>query len=336
MNNDFSSLFKYFFMPSREPPTREQKGFTIVTEVVILLLQGVVIMALLGTGLALSFAAIQAWGVEQSLPVLFVACGVALYITLLWLAERLADYERADRLVALVVALAVLLGVANGAWSLVQGSDGLDVAVMRVVVCGLLVVLGILAGLAMTVQADLRAGMVFMWILWAGAVVLYLLMPKLAEREVWPWLLSCMAVSFNYGAYFTQDAFKQEVKEPFRRGMPPTEEVKLEFLKWMLGQQMQAAPQSMPVDVWMQLEGGKAKLASLPGSHAEIRQFATDALADTLALDKTLPRTHPLWSEARERGLIRPRDVDKPTLGSVATRAGRQAFEYVLRELDDE
>lgn len=234
--------------------------------------------------------------------------------------------------VMFLVGIGMALGFAVVVHEL-QFSPGLDVAIVRVILCSALLIGSVLAGLSMTVWADLRAGVVFMALGWLLGGLVYQLIPGWAETAAWPWALLFGAISFNYGAYYTRKAFKSEIEEPFERGMPATERVKLEFLEWMMGQQQAAAAPKAAVDVWIQMGNGEVKMASLPGTLLDVKKFCVAALADKLALDVTLPRSHPIWEEAYNRGLIAPRDPNKPTLGQSATVAGRHVFQRVLEEM---
>ena len=237
--------------------------------------------------------------------------------------------------VMLLVAIGMALGFAVVVHEL-QFSPGLDVAIVRVILCSALLIGSVLAGLSMTVWADLRAGVVFMALGWLLGGLVYQLIPGWAETAGWPWALLFGAISFNYGGYYTRNAFKSEIEEPFERGMPATERVKLEFLQWMMEQQQAAAAPKAAVDVWIEAANGQVKIASLPGTLADVEKFCRAAIDGNLALDKTLPRAHPIWAEVYSRGLIAPRDSNKPTLGSVSTVAGRHVFERVLAELTAE
>ncbi len=215
-----------------------------------------------------------------------------------------------------------------------QFSPGLDVTIVRVILAGGAGAGAMLAGLGMTVGADLQAGVFFMALLFVLGGGVYWLVPSWAETAAWPWALLFGAISFNYGAYYTRQAFRSEIEDPFDRGMPATERVKLEYLEWIMGQQMAAAAPRAAVDVWIQTGNGEVKIASLPGTLADVEKFCKAAIDGRLALDKTLPRSHPIWGEARNRGLIAPRNPDKPTLGQFATVAGQHVFQRVLAELE--
>lgn len=211
---------------------------------------------------------------------------------------------------------------------------GLDVVIVQVIVGAGAGAGAVLAGISLAWAKNFQAGIFFMALLAALGGLVYLLVPRWAETAAWPWALLFVAFAFCYGAYYTAQAFKSEIKDPFERGMPATERVKLEFLEHMMDQQIAAAAPKAAVDVWIQVENGQVKVASLPGTLADVEAFCRAGLADKLALDRTLPRSHPIWTEAYNRGLIAPRDPNKPTLGSVATVAGRHVMERVLEELE--
>lgn len=216
-----------------------------------------------------------------------------------------------------------------------QFSPGLDVTIVRVIVGAGAGAGALLAGIMLTWTKNLQAGVFYMALLFALGLAAYLLVPTWAGSAAWPWALLFGAISFNYGAYYTRQAFKAEIEDPFERGMPATERVKLEYLEWLMTQQMAAAAPRAAVDVWIEAANGEVKIASLPGTLADVEKFCKAGLADKLALDKTLPRAHPIWTEAYDRGLIASRDPNKPTLGQAATVAGQHVFKRVLEELEE-
>ncbi len=274
---DFGDMFRYMWLPSRQPPQQETKKFDIKSEVVILLLQGLAVMLLVLIGMALAFAVVV--------------------------------HE-------------------------LQFNPGLDVTIVRVIVGVGTGVGAVLVGIMLTWKKDLQVGVFFMALLFVLGGVVYLFVPQWADTAAWPWALLFGAISFNYGAHHTRQAFKSEIEDPFERGMPATERVKLEYLDWMMEQaRAAAAPRAGAVDVWIEAADGQIKIASLPGTLADVVKFCRAGLDNKLALDTILPRSHPIWDEAYNRGLIAPRDPNKPTLGQQATVAGRHVMERVLEEL---
>jgi len=77
----------------------------------------------------------------------------------------------------------------------------------------------------------------------------------------------------------------------------------------------------------------KMLLPGLSGTNEDKRTFARAAVDDKLALDRTLPRTHPLWRETHERGLVEWRDPDDHNQGQKATYAGKHVFARLLEDL---
>lgn len=253
------------------------------------------------------------------------------------------DYNIKTQVVILLlqggaVMLLLLIGIALAFATVVhelQFSPGLDVAIVRVILCGLLWAGAVTAGVGITIKVDLKAGIFFMVLLAALGLLVYRLVPSWAETAAWPWGLLFGSISFNYGSYYTRQAFKEEIEDPAVRGMPASERTKQTAIEWMMTQAMAAAAPRAAVDVWIEAANGEVKIASLPGTLADVEAFCRAGLADKLALDKTLPRAHPIWTEAYNRGLIAPRDSNKPTLGSIATVAGRHVMERVLEELQE-
>ena len=236
----------------------------------------------------------------------------------------------------LSVMLLVLIGIALLFAVVVrelQFSPGLDVTIVRVILGAGAGTGAMLVGIMLTWKKDLQVGVFFMALLFVLGGIVYQLVPRWADTAAWPWALLFGALAFNYGAYYTRRAFKAEIEDPFERGMPATERVKLEYLGWMMEQAMVAAAPRAAVDVWIQTGNEEVKITSLPGTLAEVETFCQAGLDNKLALDTTLTRSHPIWTEAYDRGLIAPRDPNKPTLGQQATVAGRHVFERVLEEL---
>jgi len=100
--------------------------------------------------------------------------------------------------------------------------------------------------------------------------------------------------------------------------------------------QAERIPQELrPIEVAITGEGGGLKmlLPGLSGTDGDKRAFATDAVRDCLALDKTLPRTHALWQETHDRGLVEWRDPGDRNKGQKATLVGKHVFERLLEEL---
>ncbi len=239
----------------------------------------------------------------------------------------------------LSVMLLVLIGMAlffAVVVSELQFSPGLDVTIVRVIVGAGTGAGAVLVGIMLTWKKNLQVGVFFMVLLFVLGGVVYLLVPQWADTAAWPWALLFGSIAFNYGAYHTRRAFVEEIDDPAVRGMPATERTKQMAIEWMMEQAMAAAaPRAGAVDVWIEAADGQIKIASLPGTLADVVKFCKAGLENKLALDTILPRSHPIWDEAYDRGLIAPRDPNKPTLGQQATVAGRHVFERVLEELQE-
>lgn len=214
--------------------------------------------------------------------------------------------------------------------------SGLDVAVVRVILCSLLWAGAAMAGVGITIKVNLQAGIFFMVLLAGLGLLVYQLVPSWATTAAWPWALLFGSISFNYGAHYTRRAFKEEIDDPAVRGMPASERTKQIAIDWMMKQAMAAAEPVVerPIEVTIEEDGRTHILyPHLSGTDGEKLKFAEDAVEDKLALGTTLPRTHPLWRETHARGLVVWRNDENHKEGQTPTAVGRHIFQRMLEEL---
>ncbi len=232
-----------WFMRMMRPPTTEQKGFTPTTEVGILLLQGLTLIALLAVGGALAHAALLAWDLNV-LEVKVVGWGGGLVILLLWLHDRLVDTEVGK-------AIAVLIGSALGYFVAVHAlaellllQPDLEVEIVSLLIVVVALALILVMSTLMVFAGHYRAAAWFTVVVAAIAVAAWWFVPDFANDPLWPWALSGLAFCFNYGAYWTGRAYRTEIEDPMKRGMSGLERAILTWVgnEWMSEDEPELAP----------------------------------------------------------------------------------------------
>lgn len=217
------------------PPTTEQKGFTPVTEVWILLMQGLVLIGLLAIAGALAMAALLAWDVEV-LAVKAVGYTSGLVAVLLLATPSLSRVDGQGKAVALLLALILGYSVAAvAAFDVLALTDGMDVEIARALAVALAAALGLTLGTALTFGGHYRAAGWLLLLLTTAAGLAWWQIPAWAQSDLWPWALSGLALCFGYGAFWTAQAFKTEIRDPQDRGMTGLERAMLEWVRNEIG-----------------------------------------------------------------------------------------------------
>ena len=289
------------------PTTQETKEVGVGTEVAIPLLQGLALIVLVWMASSLSVAALTAWGGEEWQPFVTLAFGLGLTVLTLHTINALAEAEQAGRmsqpgalgrmLLLVIMGLAGLCFVFYGLDLLLSATHGLDVEIVRwwVAAAGTVGALGL--GLIVLLAArDLRPSLLFMCLSLILAVLLYLLMPKLAMRQAWPWMLTLGAAGLDLGTVYLFQRFRREILTEWT--LHPYEKMMLKL--YGRGEEETEAPFRQPVLV----NGRSAELLSDEERERERwKKFVLLA-----ALDSTVRRLK-RWGFSYEREIVPWRDL---------------------------
>jgi len=336
----------YMFLPSRTPPRQETVEVTPTTQWWIPVLQGATVFAVMAMAVNLSMAAVAAWG-ELGQPLIAVGC-VAMMVFLLWrLAGSVEDEDeqslmspeaQRSRLGLSVIMVFLLAGVAGGlaisAFQLIQGFPSYQM--VRFMIVGLGAPLCIVLGIWMTVKVGLQQGMVWMAVLGALVAVGYLSMEAISLMAEYAWGLTIVAGSMDFAAPLLIIAFKRELNNPWDPPSPD-DRIRLAFLEAYLRKMqfemgdMEPLP-AIEVNIPGRFGARMLRFQDIPA--AELAQFASHALTDTLAIDVTLPKRQfgQIRDQALGAGLVVWRNP-KYKKKVVATVAGKNVFGAILDEL---
>ena len=237
-----------WFMRLMRPPTTEQKGFSITSEVTIILLQGLALIVLLAISGSLIHAALLAWDMNVT-EVRVVGWGAGLVILMLWLHDRLVDTEVGK---ALAVLLGSTLGYSAAVYALADLlllQPGLDVEIVSALIIVAALLLILVLGTAMVFGKHYKAAAWFVSIVAGGAAVTWWLVPTWAATSLWPWSLSGLSLCTAYGAYWTGRALKTEIDDPQKRGMTGLDRAILTWVgnEWLNGAEQEDTPWRQPI-----------------------------------------------------------------------------------------
>ena len=235
-----------WMMFRQRPTTQETKQVSPTTEWTIPVLQAAGIILAIWLGGSLSVAALTAWGGHDWEPFVTLGFGIALTVmmvaTINSVSEAEAQGQIEQRRAFGGVLLLVIVGLAGvgmlfyGIGQLLSSTDGLAVEIVRwwVAVFG---TAGVLAmGVLVLLAAGLQSSAVFMGLAIILAGSLYLLLPQLALRPSWPWMLSLGAIGLDVGAVLLVQAFRRELINPYLP-LPPHEEIMLRYIEGMFPDQ---------------------------------------------------------------------------------------------------
>ena len=231
-----------WMMFRQRPTTQETKQVSPTTEWLIPILQAVGIILAVWMGSSLTVAALTAWGGHDWEPFVTTGFGIALTVVMIHSINGLGEAEAKGQIGQrrafggiLLLALVGLAGIAMlfyGLQALLSSADGLDVEIVRWWVILLGTVGSMAMGLGVLVAAGLQPSMLFMVLGSALAGLLYFLLPQLALRASWPWMLTLGAAGLDLGAALLIQAFKRELVNPYLP-LPPHEEIMLKYIEGM-------------------------------------------------------------------------------------------------------
>jgi len=237
-----------WFLRLMRPPTTENKDFTPMTEVGIIVMQGLALIGLLAISGALAHAALLAWDMNVT-EVRVVGWGAGLVILMLWLHDRLVDTEVGK---ALAVLLGSTLGYSAAVYALADLlllQPGLDVEIVSALIIVAALLLILVLGTAMVFGKHYKAAAWFVSIVAGGAAVTWWLVPTWAATSLWPWSLSGLSLCTAYGAYWTGRALKTEIDDPQKRGMTGLDRAILTWVgnEWLNGAEQEDTPWRQPI-----------------------------------------------------------------------------------------
>lgn len=232
-----------WFMRLMRPPTTEQKGFSITTEVGILLLQGLALIAFLAIGGALAHAALLAWDLNV-MEVKIVGWGGGLVILLLWLHDRLVDTEVGKAAAVLIGSSLGYFVAVNALAELLLLQPDLEVQIVSLLIVVVALVLILVLGTLMVFAKHYKAAAWFTVVVAAVAAAVWWFVPDFANDPLWPWVLSGLAFSVGYSVYWTGRAYKTEIDDPQKRGMTGLDRAILTWVgnEWLNQQEPELAP----------------------------------------------------------------------------------------------
>ncbi|MFH1485980.1 MAG: hypothetical protein ABIH46_07915, partial [Chloroflexota bacterium] len=302
--------------------------------------------AVIAIAVNLSLAAVAAWG-ELGEPLVAVGCVVLLVILLWRLADALSAEEdpvspeaQRSRLGLAILMVCLLMGVAGGlalaAIQVVKGFPSYKMVQAMLVVAGGPIC--VVTGIWLTVKVGLKQGMVWMLLLGGMVTAGYLTVDDAAALAEYPWGLTIVAGCWDFATALLVIAFKRELNNPWDPPSPD-DRIRLAFLEICLQRMLQDTEQPAPlpaIEVVIPTAGGAGQrmLRFLDVPAVQLEKFAQHAIADTLAIDVTLPRGP--FAQIRDQGLDagmlvwRNKSVKKKV---VATAYGKHVFRGIVEQL---